>query len=62
MLVYIVAAVVVGLFFSGGYYYKIKQRKQGYVENALDLPEFDELIVDFEEDEIQRKITKMHEP
>lgn len=60
MLAYIVGIAVVGMVI-GGYYYKVRKRKTTHVAETLDLPEFDELIVDFEEDEVQQKITKMHE-
>jgi hypothetical protein len=60
MFAYIVGIAVVGIVI-GGYYYQVRRRKTNYVAETLDLPEFDELIVDFEEDEIQQKITKMHE-
>ena len=61
MLAYIVGIAVVGIVI-GGYYYNVRKRKQKYVEETLNLPEFDDLMVDFEEDEVQRKITNMHEP
>ena len=60
MLAYIVGIAVVGIVI-GGYYYIVRKRKTKHVAETLDLPEFDELIVDFEEDEVQQKITKMHE-
>ena len=60
MFAYIVGIAVVGIVI-GGYYYQVRKRKTNYKAETMDLPDFDELIVDFEEDQIQQKITKMNE-
>ena len=53
--------VAIGVFGTGIYFYNLKKKHQPRVNKMLDLPEFDELIVDFEEDEIQAKISKMND-
>ena len=53
--------VAIGVFGTGIYFYNLKKKHKYKVNKMLDLPEFDELIVDFEEDEIQAKISKMND-
>lgn len=63
MLEYLIV-VAIGVFGTGIYFYNLKKKctsAQYRVSKMLDLPEFDELIVDFEEDEIQAKISKMND-
>lgn len=53
--------VAIGVFGTGIYFYNLKKKRKYKVNEMLDLPEFDELIVDFEEDEVQAKISKMND-
>ena len=58
--------IAIGVFGTGTYFYNLKKKHTKSnitykVNKMLDLPEFDELIVDFEEDEIQAKISKMND-
>ena len=60
MLIYILGLFVVGLVGSGLYYYKLKKQHRYKIENVpLHLPDFDDLMLDFEEDDIQNKISNM---
>lgn len=50
--------VGVGLLFGGVLWYRRRQKSKLKPAVMLDLEEFDELKIDFEEDEIQRQVNE----